>query len=157
MKEPVRQAVVQERKVEPKPEPTKAPPEPKTTAEPAAAEGASAEDKWKQVVAELTAQSKTMGMRLAFSRLVSVEEGQAKVELPTKGELDWIVEGKGSREKQAAILDAVRRHFGAELTISYEYRNGAAAMPKAAEAVELPLEGDPLYKAAANTFKSKAE
>lgn len=110
-------------------------------------------DPWKRVVADLTAFSKALGMRLAFSRLDGIEGNRARIELPTKGEFEWITEGKGSREKQAKILELVRAQFGPEVEVEFTYKNGAGHATPEPEAVELPMDGEALYKAAAERFK----
>lgn len=145
---PVQKAVVQ---TPPTPEPP-APQEPKAEPapverkqEPAAASGGP----WDRVVAELTGISKAMGMRMASSRVADQADGVITIEFVRQSEYDWVVEGQNSREKQRTILQTVQKHFGPGVTVQYSLnKNGAKPSIAEPEAVELPVEGEPLYKLA---------
>lgn len=149
--EPVAYAVTAQPEAQPTPKPKAPPPKPATKKEEPTSPPPS--DPWKRVVADLTNFSRALGMRLAFSRLEGIEGKVATIELPTKGEYEWITEGKGSREKQAKILELVRAQFGPEVEVEFTFKNGAGHAAPEPEAVELPMDGEALYKAAAERFK----
>jgi DNA polymerase-3 subunit gamma/tau len=106
-------------------------------------------DPWEKVVAELTGRSKAMGMRMASARLAGFADGVATIEFVRQSEYEWIVEGQNSRDKQRMILETVQKHFGSGSTVEYTLnKNGSTPAIAEPEAVELPVEGEPLYKLA---------
>jgi DNA polymerase-3 subunit gamma/tau len=107
--------------------------------------------KWDMVVKQLTTKSKSMGMRLSSAKLAAAEGGELTIEFQRETELNWIVADEKSRDKQKAILEVVRTHFGDETVIRYVLnKNGDPTAIAEPEAVELPVEGEPLHKLASD-------
>ncbi len=146
----------------PKPAPAQAPtpehkpvPPPAVIETPAAVEAAPDDDdaKWHRVVAQLTTISRTMGMKLTGTRVSNAVDGVLRIEFERQLDHDWVTDGI---KKGMAVQEQVRAEFGADWSVEYAVnKNGAKANREGTEAVELALEGDSLYKAATEKFKSK--
>lgn len=107
------------------------------------------EQKWAALVAELPAISKTMGMKMEDARVASFENSVLTIEFKRQTDYEWMVEGKDTRKKQMAILDLARAHFGGDTSVTYTHnKNGAGTSMAEPEAVELPVEGEPLHRLA---------
>jgi len=107
---------------------------------------------WGQVVKELTVKSKALGMRMASTN-ASLESEVLTIEFIRQNEYDWIVEGKDNRLKQNMVLDTVRSHYGAAVRVVYSINKaGGEPIKLEPEAVELPLEGEPLYRVVGEVF-----
>jgi DNA polymerase-3 subunit gamma/tau len=150
--QPHRQAVVETTPVKPPETPAKRKePEPVVEVEtkPTVSVPAGADDpasKWSRVVAELGAVSKSMGMRLSGTQLGPVEGTVLVVEFATNVEYEWVA---NVPKRVAGVLDIVRRHFGPDWKLELVVnKNGAKATHAEPEAVELPVEGEPLHKLA---------
>jgi DNA polymerase III subunit gamma/tau len=110
-------------------------------------------ERWATVVAELTSLSKNMGLRLSSTREASFEGDVLTVEFERQTELLWVTEGKDFRSKQSKILEYARTHYGPSVEIVYRLKeNGGAPTIAEPEAVELPVEGEPLHKLAQDVF-----
>jgi DNA polymerase III subunit gamma/tau len=110
-------------------------------------------ERWATVVAELGGHSKNMGLRLSSTREASFEGDVLTVEFERQTELLWVTEGKDFRAKQTTILEYARACYGPSVEIVYRLReNGGTSAMAEPEAVELPVEGEPLHKLAHDVF-----
>jgi hypothetical protein len=102
---------------------------------------------WHGVVAELSALSPTMAMKLASTTVKSFAENRLEIGFDRRIELDSLIEGTKGEKRRQAIQDAVRKHAGEVWNVEYSVSpksNGAASAP----AVELPVEGERLVELA---------
>ncbi len=102
---------------------------------------------WQDVVAELSALSRTMAMKLAATRVKGFAEGRLSIRFDRQIELDALMEGTGGEKRREAILTAVRKRAGETWDVDYsvgQKTNGESAIP----AVELPVEGERLVELA---------
>ncbi|HVT12897.1 MAG TPA: DNA polymerase III subunit gamma/tau [Fimbriimonadaceae bacterium] len=103
-------------------------------------------DKWQRVVGELTTMSKSMGLRLTGTRVGQISGTHLTIEFASNLEHDWMT---SVPKRQAGLLDMVRQVFGEEWTVDLVVNKaGHTPMIVEPEAVELPVEGEPLYKLA---------
>jgi DNA polymerase III gamma/tau subunit len=109
-------------------------------------EAGSPEAKWKQVVQELGDISKSMGLRLAETRVGSADDAVLIVEFTNNIEYEWVA---NAPKRKAGVADHVRAVFGPEWKVEFIVnKNGARPVIAEPEAVELPVEGEPLHKLA---------
>lgn len=100
---------------------------------------------WRDVVAELSALSKTMALKLGSTEVAAYSRNHLEVRFERKIELDALVEGSKGEQRRQAIQEAVRKHAGEPWDVDYTVSrktNGEAASP----AVELPVEGERLVE-----------
>jgi DNA polymerase-3 subunit gamma/tau len=100
---------------------------------------------WDAVVDDLTAVSKTLGMKLVGSKSVLDEPDRVVVEFSRETFCDWV------REKPkvvAAIHEAVQKRKGPDCRVEFTFRRDANGGTNHSQAVELPAEGQALEKLA---------
>jgi hypothetical protein len=102
--------------------------------------------KWEQVVRELGDISKSMGLRLSQTRVGNVDGTAIVVEFANMMEFEWVA---NVPKRKAGVVEHVKTVFGDEWTVDFVLnKNGAAPLITEPEAVELPVEGEPLHKLA---------
>jgi DNA polymerase III subunit gamma/tau len=136
--------------VSPTPEPvvSQPKPEPPTEPRPVVSTGDPNKDAavalWNQVVAALTAVSKSMGMRLADARVSDVKDHTIYIEFERQLDCSWITDVP---KRQAGILEKLREIGGPDWQIEYCVSGGERRVEQP-EAVELPAEGEKLVQMA---------
>jgi hypothetical protein len=87
-----------------------------------------------------------MGFRLAGTKVRQTDDSVLVVEFGSNFECEWVT---GSPKRQAGILEKIHAHFGNDWTAQFVVgSNGSSPTLAEPEAVELPVEGEPLYKLA---------
>jgi hypothetical protein len=87
-----------------------------------------------------------MGMRLAGTKIGEAEANRLVIEFVSNFEYEWLV---GAPKRQAAVVERVRARFGDEWNVDFVVnKNGVPPAIAEPEAVELPVEGEPLHKLA---------
>jgi len=104
-------------------------------------------DPWQRSVAELTAFSKILGMKLADTTAVN-NAGKVVVEFGLEIEYEWV---NDKPKAKAAIHDVVKKHFGAEVVLEFTVRRRESSQDEHS-AVELPAEGSKLEALARQVF-----
>lgn len=105
---------------------------------------------WAQVVEELAALSRTLGMKLAGTRPAAITDQRLTVEFDREIEIDWIT----SKPKvAAAVRDAVSKHYPGVVDVNYVLNGRRERLSEEAAAVELPQEGDRLEQLARQVFE----
>ncbi len=121
------------------------------TEQPAARNGGGSKD-WAAVIRAVGTVSKSMAMKLSETSVRQVDGKVITVSVPRSFELEWLT---NDPKKAAVINGEASKVFGEGHTVEFILDQGGF-VPKMApnEAVELPVEGEALYKAAADTFKT---
>lgn len=109
----------------------------------------SASKAWGDTVAELSALSKLMAIKLATTRVVGAKDTEITVEFDRVHELDWIQE---SPKRVGAVNEAFAKHAGASVRLKLRAGRKVANNGDA-PTVELPAEGQRLYEAAKQAFE----
>lgn len=109
------------------------------------------QDLWNRVLSELPPAT-PIAMKLQGSTLLNLIDTTVTIGVMSI-HLDWL---NGNPGRKAHVNKLLEKHAGRELSVQFE--PGGAA-PKSTvvqtEAVELPLEGEALYKVASEAFKSE--
>ena len=108
-------------------------------------------DPWQKTLAELTALSKTLGMKLDGATAVP-QEGKVTIEFDLELKFEWVNE---KPKAKSTIGEAIQRNFGAGTLVEFTVRRREASQQEAS-AVELPLEGQKLEQFARQVFNSDA-
>jgi len=104
---------------------------------------------WPRILRELP-ENAPITMKLSDSRLLEIKDGQATVELKSRMFCDWMTE---KPQRLAFLQSAIKAATGEEWQVKFvpAQSNGSGNQPIT---VELPLEGQPLHKAAQAQFNS---
>jgi DNA polymerase-3 subunit gamma/tau len=134
----------------PVPAPIAAPAE--EPAEPAYAEAApsTSNGPWPQVVQELLAVSRTLGMKLAGTRPGTLADGKLTIEFDREMDLEWLT---GKPKAMAAVRDMVAKHYAGVTDVVYTLGGRRDRLADEPSAVELPAEGDRLEQLARQVFE----
>ena len=108
-------------------------------------------DPWQNTVAELTALSKNLGLKLSGASAVT-NDGKVVVELDKEIEYEWINERP---KAQLAVGEAIERNFGAGIGVQFTVKRREASQQEPS-AVELPMEGQKLEQFARQVFNADA-
>ncbi len=131
------------------------PPTPKTEApkvqpHTAPPTGTGPEQVWSATLAELPAGT-PISMRLSESRVLSFDGEVLTIGMKRQVDHVWVTD---KAQRQAHLVQLVQKHAGAEWNVRFEVdKNGSAPTIVEPEAVELPMDGETLYRAAAEQFK----
>jgi DNA polymerase-3 subunit gamma/tau len=115
-------------------------------AEPAVASGPDAV--WKAIVEHLGAMSRTLGMKLANTRLTEPEDNRVAVEFERQFDLEWL---QGKPKAMAAVTSGVRERLGADLEVHFRVGR-RERVEEEPTTVELPAEGERLEQLAREVF-----
>ncbi|HWA82799.1 MAG TPA: hypothetical protein VG820_05175, partial [Fimbriimonadaceae bacterium] len=142
-------AVRREVKSEPAKEPMAAKPEvPEAKAEVAAVVAipiTGPESVWRAAVADLPPGT-PIAIRLSDTTVIGLEEGVLRIGVKRQTDQLWLTE---KPQRQAHVVQLVNKHSGQQWSVQFEVdKNGPRPMIAEPEAVELPVEGEPLYKLA---------
>jgi DNA polymerase-3 subunit gamma/tau len=121
-------------------------------AEPAYAEAAPAAPSgpWPQVVQELLAVSRTLGMKLAGTRPGTLTDGKLTLEFDREMDLEWLT---GKPKAMAAVRDMVAKYYAGVTDVVYTLGGRRDRLADEPSAVELPAEGDRLEQLARQVFE----
>jgi len=120
--------------------------EPKAETE-SATQQTTASDPWQKTVAELTALSRTLGMKLAGAT-ASLDGDKVVIEFELEIKYEWVSD---KPKVKAAILEAVKRNFGEHVSVHHTVRRRESSQDEPS-AVELPAEGSKLEQLARQVF-----
>ncbi|HTQ09636.1 MAG TPA: DNA polymerase III subunit gamma/tau [Fimbriimonadaceae bacterium] len=109
------------------------------------AAGVSAESVWSAAVSDLPAGT-PISNRLSEAHVVSFEAEVLTIGMKRQTDHIWLTE---KPQRQSHIIQLVQKHAGKTWKVEFVVdKNGATPVIAEPEAVELPLEGEPLYKLA---------
>jgi len=110
---------------------------------------ANSNDPWQKTVQELTAMSKTLGMKLSGAS-ASRSQDKVVIEFGLEIEYEWV---NDKPKAKSAISDAVQRNFGSTTLVEFTVRRREASQEEQS-AVELPAEGSKLEQLARQVFSA---
>lgn len=140
--QPAREVTPAERP-QPQPEPEAAEPEPQPTQRAAAPA-----DDWKEIVGKLTVVSRTLGLKLANTRLVDRQDNRVTVEFERQTDLEWL---EDKPKAKAAVVTEICMSLNA--TVDVVFRAGTREKTDdGPTTVELPLEGEKLEQLVREVF-----